>query len=43
MGAQLLGISAEGQHSSDAGQTPGATATFHAVDDKLIDIPFDGS
>jgi hypothetical protein len=43
LGAQWWGVAEEGQHGAHAGQTPGATATFHAVDDELVDIAFNGS
>jgi hypothetical protein len=43
MRAQLVSIAAEGQHRAYTGQTPGTTAAFHAVDDQLVDIAFNGS
>jgi hypothetical protein len=43
MGAQLVGIAAKSQHGAHAGQAPGTAAAFHAVDDELVDIAFNGS
>jgi hypothetical protein len=43
MRAQLVSIAAEGQHGAHAGQAPGTTTPFHAVDDELVDIAFNGS
>jgi hypothetical protein len=43
MGAQLVGIAAEGQHGANAGQTPGTASAFHTMDNELVDIAFNGS
>ena len=43
MGAQEIGIAAEGQHGAHSRQTPGTAAAFHAMDDELVDIAFNGS